>query len=211
MNKLSPLCLSLPPSSVVTFLITAITAGPSPSSPFSHHHHHPSSPFCNPFSSPPSPSFFPFLQSFLITATAAGPSPFFSLLSPPSPSFFPFCNPQLYALIYHTCCKNWGDYGVGICLCIEGRCHHCFTASGPARGKMGKFWAIFGFSYGLIVLSVYDNGSVFSPEVLDLTEDDLIEKFAMGVSMVTSLSLAISYPTLVAAPHMLINGFKFAL
>ncbi|MBA0697114.1 hypothetical protein Goari_003619 [Gossypium aridum] len=64
------------------------------------------------------------------------------------------------------------------------------------------------FSYGLVVLSVYDNGSVFSPEVLDLTEDDLIEKFATGVSMVTALSLAISYPTLAAAPHMFINGYK---
>ncbi|XWS07658.1 hypothetical protein CRYUN_Cryun41cG0008400 [Craigia yunnanensis] len=67
------------------------------------------------------------------------------------------------------------------------------------------------FSYGLIVLSVYDNGSVFSPEVLDLTEDDLIEKFASGVSMVTALSLAISYPTLAAAPHMFINGYKNVL
>jgi len=67
------------------------------------------------------------------------------------------------------------------------------------------------FSYGLVVLSVYDNGSVFSPEVLDLTEDDLIEKFATGVSMVTSLSLAISYPTLAAAPHMFINGYKNVL
>ncbi|CAA0836604.1 60S acidic ribosomal protein P0-1 [Striga hermonthica] len=67
------------------------------------------------------------------------------------------------------------------------------------------------FSYGLVVISVYDNGSVFSPEVLDLTEDDLIEKFAMGVSMVTSLSLAISYPTLAAAPHMFINGYKNVL
>ncbi|CAI9755413.1 unnamed protein product [Fraxinus pennsylvanica] len=67
------------------------------------------------------------------------------------------------------------------------------------------------FSYGLVVLSVYDNGSVFSPEVLDLTEDDLIEKFAMGVSMVTSLSLAISYPTLAAAPHMFINAYKNVL
>ncbi|KAL6503744.1 Large ribosomal subunit protein uL10z [Orobanche gracilis] len=67
------------------------------------------------------------------------------------------------------------------------------------------------FSYGLVVLSVYDNGSVFSPEVLDLTEDDLIEKFAIGVSMVTSLSLAISFPTLAAAPHMFINGYKNVL
>ncbi|XP_034705014.1 60S acidic ribosomal protein P0 [Vitis riparia] len=67
------------------------------------------------------------------------------------------------------------------------------------------------FSYGLVVLSVYDNGSVFSPEVLDLTEEDLIEKFAAGVSMVTSLSLAISYPTLAAAPHMFINAYKNVL
>ncbi|XP_073306009.1 large ribosomal subunit protein uL10 [Primulina huaijiensis] len=67
------------------------------------------------------------------------------------------------------------------------------------------------FSYGLIVSTVYDNGSVFSPEVLDLTEDDLIEKFAIGVSMVTSLSLAISYPTLAAAPHMFINAYKNVL
>ncbi|KAJ8764021.1 hypothetical protein K2173_004902 [Erythroxylum novogranatense] len=67
------------------------------------------------------------------------------------------------------------------------------------------------FSYGLIVLSVYDNGSVFSPDVLNLTEDDLVEKFAIGVSMVTSLSLAVSYPTLAAAPHMFINAYKNVL
>ncbi|KAG6395362.1 hypothetical protein SASPL_146005 [Salvia splendens] len=67
------------------------------------------------------------------------------------------------------------------------------------------------FSYGLIVTSVYDNGTVFSPEVLDMTEEDLIEKFALGVSMVTSLSLAISYPTLAAAPHMFVNAYKNAL
>ena len=67
------------------------------------------------------------------------------------------------------------------------------------------------FSYGLVVLSVYDNGSVFSPEVLDLTEDDLIVKFLNGVSMVASFSLAISFPTLAAAPHMFVNAYKNAL
>ncbi|XP_051134494.1 60S acidic ribosomal protein P0 [Andrographis paniculata] len=67
------------------------------------------------------------------------------------------------------------------------------------------------FSYGLIVRTVYENGSVFSPEVLDMTEEDLIEKFASGVAMVTALSLAISYPTLAAAPHMFINAYKNVL
>lgn len=67
------------------------------------------------------------------------------------------------------------------------------------------------FSYGLIIQKVYDNGSIFDPAVLDLTDEDLLEKFAAGVSMVTSLSLAISYPTLAAAPHMFINAYKNVL
>jgi len=67
------------------------------------------------------------------------------------------------------------------------------------------------FSYGLIVQSVYDNGSVFDPAVLDLTEEDLIEKIAVGISNVAALSLALSYPTLVAAPHAFINGYKNVL
>ncbi|CAO2817046.1 unnamed protein product [Amaranthus hypochondriacus] len=67
------------------------------------------------------------------------------------------------------------------------------------------------FSYGLNIESVYDDGSVFSPEVLDLTEDDLLEKFANGVSMATALALSISYPTLAAALHMFLNGYKNVL
>ncbi|XP_020258744.1 60S acidic ribosomal protein P0-3-like [Asparagus officinalis] len=53
------------------------------------------------------------------------------------------------------------------------------------------------FSYRLVVLSVYDNRFVFSLEVFNLTEDDLVDKFVAGVSMVASLSLALSYLTLV--------------
>lgn len=64
------------------------------------------------------------------------------------------------------------------------------------------------FSYGLIVQTVYDSGSVFDPAVLDLTEDDLVEKFASGVSMVAALSLGLNYPTLAAAPHMFANAYK---
>ncbi|EEF36740.1 60S acidic ribosomal protein P0 [Ricinus communis] len=67
------------------------------------------------------------------------------------------------------------------------------------------------FSYGLVVLTVYDSGSVFSPEVLDLTDDDLVAKFASGVSMVASLSLSLSFPTIAAAPHMFVNGYKNVL
>ncbi|XP_061993225.1 large ribosomal subunit protein uL10-like [Rosa rugosa] len=67
------------------------------------------------------------------------------------------------------------------------------------------------FSYGLVVQMVYENGSVFSPEVLDLTEDDLALTFASNVSNVAALALAISYPTIAAAPHMFLNAYKNVL
>jgi len=64
------------------------------------------------------------------------------------------------------------------------------------------------FTYGLIILQVYDSGSVFSPEVLDITMADLRSKFLLGVQNVASLSLAINYPTAASAPHSVANGFK---
>ncbi|KAK7368154.1 hypothetical protein VNO80_10177 [Phaseolus coccineus] len=67
--------------------------------------------------------------------------------------------------------------------------------------------AIRPFSYGLVVVSVYERFGV-RPAVLNLTDDDLVNMFANGVSMVSSLSLAISYPTIAAAPHMFANSYK---
>jgi len=64
------------------------------------------------------------------------------------------------------------------------------------------------FSYGLIVQQVYDSGTLFSPEVLDITTADLRARFITGVRNVASVSLAIGYPTLASAPHSLVNGLK---
>lgn len=64
------------------------------------------------------------------------------------------------------------------------------------------------FSYGLIVEHVYDDGSVFDPKILELTEDDLAEKFAAGLANVISISMALAYPTLAAVPHMFTNAYK---
>ncbi|KAM3697869.1 hypothetical protein ACB098_06G145800 [Castanea mollissima] len=52
------------------------------------------------------------------------------------------------------------------------------------------------FSYGLVVLQVYDDRSVFSPEVFDLMDEDLIEKFFIALA---------------AAPHMFTNAYKNVL
>jgi len=64
------------------------------------------------------------------------------------------------------------------------------------------------FSYGLVVMNVYDNGSIFSPKVLDITDDDLKATFMAGVANVAAVSLAIGYPTMASAPHSMVNGLK---
>lgn len=64
------------------------------------------------------------------------------------------------------------------------------------------------FSYGLIITVVYDNGSLFDPAVLDLTEDDLCAKFMAGVRNVAAISLQINFPTLASIPHSVANAFK---
>jgi len=64
------------------------------------------------------------------------------------------------------------------------------------------------FSYGLILQKVYDSGSVFDPEILDITDEDLLSKFSAGIANVAALSLAISYPTVASVPHSVVNGMK---
>ncbi|KAF0035176.1 hypothetical protein F2P81_012934 [Scophthalmus maximus] len=67
------------------------------------------------------------------------------------------------------------------------------------------------FSYGLNIQQVYDNGSVYSPEVLDITEESLHARFLEGVRNIASVCLEIGYPTLASVPHTIINGYKRVL
>lgn len=67
------------------------------------------------------------------------------------------------------------------------------------------------FTYGLILQSVYDNGSLFDAKVLDITDDVLTAKFAEALSMVASLSLILGYPTAASVPHSIANAFKAIL
>lgn len=64
------------------------------------------------------------------------------------------------------------------------------------------------FHYGLVCKTVYDNGSVFNPSILDIKDEDMIQKFCQGIANVAAVSLAIGYPTTASVPHSIINGFK---
>jgi len=64
------------------------------------------------------------------------------------------------------------------------------------------------FSYGLKCVQCFEEGSLFDPSVLDITEDDLRAKFMEGVNRIAAVSLNIGYPTTASAPHSIANGFK---
>eukprot|EP01112_Ceratiomyxa_fruticulosa_P009487 TRINITY_DN246_c0_g1_i1.p1 TRINITY_DN246_c0_g1~~TRINITY_DN246_c0_g1_i1.p1 ORF type:complete len:315 (-),score=75.30 TRINITY_DN246_c0_g1_i1:179-1123(-) len=67
------------------------------------------------------------------------------------------------------------------------------------------------FSYGLKILQVFDNGNMYDPSVLDLTDEDILSKFREGVANIASVGLAIGYPTVASLPHSLINGYNNVL
>lgn len=64
------------------------------------------------------------------------------------------------------------------------------------------------FEYGMIVRSVYQDGTVFDAAVLDITDEVIIQKFMTGVNHVAALGREIGIPTEAALPHMMTNAFK---
>jgi large subunit ribosomal protein LP0 len=64
------------------------------------------------------------------------------------------------------------------------------------------------FSYKMGVKRVYDEGSIFGPEVLDITPADILNKFRKAITNMASISLASGYVTKPAVPHLLSNAFK---
>merc|ERR1711868_315748 len=79
---------------------------------------------------------------------------------------------------------------------------------GASEATLLNMLKIFPFHYGLVVQKVYDQGSVFSPEILDITDDDIKDKFMAGVANVAAVCLEIGYPTMASAPHSIANGMK---
>jgi len=67
------------------------------------------------------------------------------------------------------------------------------------------------FTYGLKIQEVYDSGTVFHPEILDIKGEDLRKKFLDGVRNIAAVSLQIGYPTVASVPHSLVNAFKNVL
>jgi len=64
------------------------------------------------------------------------------------------------------------------------------------------------FTFGMTVVQIFDSGNAFGPEVLDIDENVLVERFLSGIKTIASISLALHYPTIASIPHLLVNAYK---
>jgi len=79
---------------------------------------------------------------------------------------------------------------------------------GASEATLLNMLKISPFTYGLLIQKVYDNGSIFDPEILDITDDDIKARFMSGVANVAAVCLSINYPTIASVPHSIVNGMK---
>jgi len=88
---------------------------------------------------------------------------------------------------------------------------HLITAGdkvGMSEATLLNMLKISPFTYGLVVQKVYDAGSIFDPEILDITDDDLKARLMQGIANVAAVCLEIGYPTMASVPHSIVNSMK---
>lgn len=82
---------------------------------------------------------------------------------------------------------------------------------GPSEATLLNMLNISPFTYGMTIAQVYDNGQCFPADVLDIEESQLLDAFSSAIKTITTVSLALNYPTLPSVMHSLINGYKKVL
>lgn len=64
------------------------------------------------------------------------------------------------------------------------------------------------FTYGMTVAQIYDDGQTFSPDVLDVGEEQLLSSLQSAIRTITTISLATNFPTLPSVMHSVVNSYK---
>lgn len=79
---------------------------------------------------------------------------------------------------------------------------------GASQAALMQMLNLMPFHFGMTVLSIYDDGAVFEPAILDITDESLIERVQNAIKSVAALSLQIQFPTVASAPHSFVNAYK---
>jgi len=82
------------------------------------------------------------------------------------------------------------------------------TKVGPSEATLLNMLNISPFTYGMTVAQIFSDGGAFPPSVLDIDEQELIDRFLTGIKTVACISLAVNYPTLASVSHSLVNAYK---
>jgi len=82
------------------------------------------------------------------------------------------------------------------------------TRVGPSEATLLNMLNISPFTYGMTVIQIYDRGNSFPPSVLDVDEQELVDRFLSGIKTIAAISLALNYPTIVSVTHSLVNAYK---
>jgi len=80
----------------------------------------------------------------------------------------------------------------------------CEAGSVALLNKLG----IKPFFFGIEVTYVVDNGSIYAAAVLDMTEEDMINRFVSSANMMAAISLETGIPNLTSLPHSIKYAFK---
>jgi len=85
------------------------------------------------------------------------------------------------------------------------------TRVGPSEATLLNMLNISPFTFGMTVVQIFDSGNVFAPSVLDIDQQELIDRFLTGIKTIAALSLALKFPTIVSITHSLVNAYKNVL
>merc|ERR1712097_152249 len=55
---------------------------------------------------------------------------------------------------------------------------------------------------------IYQNGAIFEPEVLDITDAQIIATFQAGIKNIACVSLMLNQPTVVSVPYSILLAFS---
>jgi large subunit ribosomal protein LP0 len=64
------------------------------------------------------------------------------------------------------------------------------------------------FSYGIVVTTVYEDGSVYAAEFLDMTDAELANRFGRACAKLAAISFAVNLPNTTTVPHSFANALK---
>jgi large subunit ribosomal protein LP0 len=87
-------------------------------------------------------------------------------------------------------------------LLVQGE--KCDASSAALLQKLG----LMPFSYGLVTKHIYQNGALFAPEVLDITNDQILGSFRQGMKNVAAVSIICKQPTTVSVPYSILLAFS---